>query len=54
MNVKFKMPKFGRQLMGKTWQKELGLTIIGTTLSIILTFGTAQYFEYRNKVANGR
>ena len=54
MNVKFRMPKFSRYLMGKTWQKELGLTIIGTTLSIILTFGTAQYFEYRNKVANGR
>ena len=54
MNVKFKMPKFGRQLMGKTWQKELGLTIIGTTLSIILTFGTAQYFEHKQKVANGR
>ena len=54
MNVKFKMSKFGRQLMGKTWQKELGLTIIGTTLSIILTFGTAQYFEHKQKVANGR
>ena len=54
MNVKFKMPKFSRYLMDKTWQKELGLTIIGTTLSIILTFGTAQYFEHKQKVANGR
>ena len=54
MNVKFKMPKFSRYLMDKTWQKELALTIIGTTLSIILTFGTAQYFEHKQKVANGR
>jgi hypothetical protein len=54
MNVKFKVPKFGMYLTGRTWLKELGLTFIGTTLSIVLTFGTAQYFEHKNKVANGR
>ena len=41
MNVKFKMPKFDRQLTGKGWWKELALTFIATTISIVLTFGTA-------------
>ena len=54
MNVKFKMPKFGRQLSSKGWLKELALTFLATTISIVLTFGTAQYFEHRQKVANGR
>jgi hypothetical protein len=54
MNVKFKMPKFGRQLTGKGWWKELALTFIATTISIVLTFGTAHYLEWRQKVANGR
>jgi len=54
MNVRFKMPKFGRHLKGKGWWKELALTFLGTTISIVLTFGTAQYFEHKQKVANGR
>ncbi len=54
MNVKFKMPKFGRHLTGRGWLKELGLTFIATTISIVLTFGTAHYLEWRQKVANGR
>ena len=54
MNVKFKMPKFGRHLTGKGWWKELALTFIATTISIVLTFGTAHYLEWRQKVANGR
>ena len=45
MNVKFKMPKFGRKLTGGSMMKELLLTILGTTISIVLTFGTAQYLE---------
>lgn len=47
MNVKFKMPKFGRNLSGKGWLKELVMTFLGTTISIVLTFGTAQYLEDR-------
>jgi hypothetical protein len=47
MNVKFKMPKFGRNLSGKGWLKELLMTFLGTTISIVLTFGTAQYLEDR-------
>ena len=54
MNVKFKMSKFGNNLTGKGWWKELALTFIATTISIVLTFGTAQYFEHKQKVANGR
>lgn len=47
MNVKFKMPKFGRKLTGGSMMKELLLTILGTTISIVLTFGTAHYLEQR-------
>ena len=47
MNVKFKMPKFGRNLSGKGWFKELLMTTLATTISIVLTFGTAQYIEDR-------
>ena len=47
MNVKFKMPKFGRKLTGKGMVKELLLTTLGTTISIILTFGTAHFVEQR-------
>ena len=47
MNVKFKMPKFGRDLTRKGWLKELLMTFLGTTISIVLTFGTAQYLENR-------
>lgn len=54
MNAKFKMPKFGRDISGKGWFKELLLTFLGTTISIVLTFGTAQYFEQKQKNADAR
>ena len=38
MNVKFKMPKFGRDLTGKGWLKELLLTTLGTAIGVGLTF----------------
>lgn len=47
MNVKFKMPKFGRKLTGGGMVKELLLTILATTISIVLTFGTAHLIEQR-------
>ena len=47
MNIKFKMPKFGRNLTGGSMMKELLLTILGTTISIVLTFGTAHLLEQR-------
>ena len=54
MNVKFKMPKFTRHLTNKTFWKELLLTILATTISIILTFGTAHVIEKRQKAKAGR
>ena len=36
MNVKFKMPQFGRNLTGKGWLKELLMTVVGTSISIVL------------------
>ena len=47
MNVKFKMPKFGRKLTGGGVVKELLLTTLATTISIVLTFGTARFIEQR-------
>ena len=48
------MPKFGRKLSkGDIW-KELFLTFIATTLSIVLTFGTAYYLDNKAKKATGR
>ena len=49
--MKFKMPKFGRQLTGKEWFKELLMTFLGTTISIVLTFGTSALLENREKAA---
>lgn len=54
MNVKFKMPKFTRHLTNRTFWKELLLTILATTISIILTFGTAHVIEKRQKEKAGR
>ena len=54
MNVKFRMPKFfGEQKFQGTF-KELTLSIIGTTISILLTFGTAAWLEHRQQVKNRR
>ena len=47
MNVKFKMPKFGRNLNGGSMMKELLLSTIATTISILLTFGTAHLLDER-------
>ena len=54
MNVKFKMPKFGRQLTGKGFLKEIGMTTLATTISIVLTFGTAALIEQHQKKQSGR
>lgn len=54
MNIKFKMPKLGRNLSKKGILKELLLTVIATTISIILTFGTAHIIEKRQNKATGR
>ena len=54
MNVKFKMPKFGRNLTAKGSLKELLMTFLGTTISIVLTFGTSALLDNREKAAQQR
>ncbi len=54
MNVKFKMPNFGRDLTGKGWLKELLMTFLGTTISIVLTFGTAAWLDHKQQIKNRR
>ena len=52
MNVKFRMPKTGKKPdIKRGWVKELLMTFLATTISIVLTFGTAMFIEnhQRNK-----
>ena len=49
MNIKFKMPKFHRTLTNKSMWKELLLTFLATTISIVLTFGTAHLLDMRQR-----
>ncbi len=43
MNIKFKMPHWGRNIKLKGMAKEIFMTVIATTISIVLTFGTAAW-----------
>ena len=55
MNVKVRMPKFGisKKPNGQRgWVKELLLTILATSISIVLTFGTAYLIERHQKLAS--
>ena len=54
MNVKFKMPMFGRHLTVKGSLKELLMTFLGTTISIVLTFGTTALLDNRETAAQQR
>ena len=54
MNMKFKMPQLGHKLKESSMLKELLLTILATTISIVLTFGTARWMEHLQKVKNRR
>ena len=57
MNVKVRMPKFGisKKPNGQRgWVKELLLTILATSISIVLTFGTAYLIERHQKLAARR
>ena len=47
MNIKFRMPHFGKKIKGQPMLKEMAMTIIATTISIILTFGSASVVEQR-------
>ncbi len=45
MKIKFRMPRWGRDIKLKGMVKEIFMTVIATTISIILTFGTAAWQE---------
>ena len=49
MNIKFRMPKFGQNSKLTGLAKELLTTIFATTISIVLTFGTAYWLEQRQE-----
>ena len=51
--IKVLMPKW-ESLKGISWAKELLLSFVGTTLSIILTFGTAHFVDEKQKREAGR
>ena len=54
MNAKSRVPKLWGDIKFQGTFKELTLSIIGTTISIILTFGTAAFFEHREQEQNRR
>ncbi len=54
MNIKFRMPRLGNKLKGQSMLKEMAMTIIATTISIVLTFGTASIIEKQQKEKNRR
>lgn len=54
MNAKFRMPKLWNNPSAKGMLRELLLTTLATTISIILTFGTAAYLEHKQQQKNRR
>lgn len=54
MNAKFRMPKFGRDAKWTAMLKEMLMTVFATTVSIILTFGSAHYMDRKKQKAAGR
>lgn len=54
MNIKFRMPKLWGDTKFKGTFKEIMLSTIATTISIILTFGTAHFIGEMNKKATAR
>ena len=54
MNVKFRMPKFQKMKSKGGIVKEMTMTIIATSISIVLTFGTGMWLDHRQKEKDGR
>lgn len=54
MNIKFRMPRLGNKLKGQSMLKEMTMTVIATTISIVLTFGSAFVVEKQQKEKNRR
>lgn len=53
MNINNKMSRYGQKLIKKVWWKDLLMTFIGITFSIVLTFGTAAWMDNSKKKING-
>lgn len=51
--IRIRMPKW-QKITSADWAKELLMTFIGATLSIILTFGTAHFLDRKQQRADGR
>lgn len=51
--IRIRMPKW-QKIKSAEWAKELLMTFIGATLSIILTFGTAHFLDRKQQRADGR
>ena len=50
MNVKFRMPRLGKMPnVKRSWIKELLMTFLATTISIVFTFGTALLIEHHQR-----
>lgn len=54
MNIKFRMPHIGTKSKSGSVVRELLLTTIATTISIVLTFGGSAYFEQKKKKSDAR
>lgn len=55
MNVKVRMPKFAKRPNAKNgWARELLLSIVATSISIVLTFGTAYMLEQQQRKSSQR
>lgn len=54
MKEKIRKSKLWQKMKAAGIAKSLLLSVMGTTISIILTFGTSRYFDHRKKLANGR
>lgn len=54
MNIKFRMPHIGQKGKSGSVVRELLLTTIATTISIVLTFGGSAYFEQKKKKSDAR
>ena len=51
--IRIRMPRW-QEIRSANWAKELLMTFIGTTMSIILTFGTAHFVEEKQNREDGR
>lgn len=51
--IRIQMPKW-QAIQNANWAKELLMTFVGATLSIVLTFGTANFLEKKQQREDGR